>query len=411
MFRPTLLVPAALMVISAPAFAGKLEEAQAEHTRLTEDMRRLAKRSAWRGVDASYVKMLDLQDDGVVLTYENHYMGAEAAKALGDVNGTYTRLIAARGVEKNPDTIQWIAEIEQSYGPVELRVDDKFSGGFELTIAVLPFAPDQRAAIQAAQAQVAESRSYSGLLPAGTYKLGEEEFTVVAGPQSVSVSLEPAGKPDRPPRPAGEAVAHSGIRLDLGGGFLASSGGTINPEAPSGLTASGELQGISGAGLRVGVGFELGLTDNIGAMVELGYHGLMGGSAPELEGPTQDPGMAFFFAWAAGTYWVDSLGISAGPTWAMSLGDVQGNLVISDVGAAPTTGTVMAPGVGLGLFYGLVDTPLPGSAASQLGLSLQGGMQLDGVQTMPWAQVAIGIAPGNAGGGSEKTVSGGAGGG
>ena len=256
MFRPTLLVPAALMVISAPAFAGKAEEAQAEKTRLTEEMRRLAGRSAWRGVDASYVKMLALEADGGVLSYEDHYMGAEAAKALGDVNGTYTRLIRARGVEKNPDTVQWIAQIEQSYGPVELLVDEKFTGDFALTIGMLPMQPDQRAAIQAAQATVTEARGYSGLLPAGTYKLGDKEFTVVAGPQGTSVHLEAAGKPEKPEKPerpvgGGDAVAsHSGIRLDLGGGFLSSSGGSISPEAPSGLTAAGELQGVAGAGLR-----------------------------------------------------------------------------------------------------------------------------------------------------------------
>ena len=53
--------------------------------------------------------------------------------------------------------------------------------GPELVPAVMPFAGDQRVSIERARAQIMETGSFSGMLPAGAYTLGTESFAVIAG--------------------------------------------------------------------------------------------------------------------------------------------------------------------------------------------------------------------------------------
>ncbi len=394
MNRSLVLLPLAVAVMSAPAWAGKLEEAQAEHTRLSEQMRRLAKRAAWGGVDDSYVKMLALVEQGVVLGYDDHYLGAEAAKALGDINSTYRRLLRARDADKTTDVVTWIKNIEASYAPVEIKVDDKFSGEFVLNIAMLPMAPDQRAAIQAAQAIVAENRSYSGLLPRGDYTLGERNFTVNPGPTLVSVHLEAQGKPPKPPKPT--IAKHQGIHVNLGGGYLGASGESLGAAQISNSSTDGTLDDAAGAGLRLGVGFELGLNKAMGAKVEFGVQTLVAASAPDAQlGMTAEaPSLTLFGGWLAGTYWIDSLGFALGPTWSLAP-SAQSTITLADGTQTTASTMLMAGGGAVGIFYGFADLPIPGSQASQLGVALHAGAHLDGIQTLPWAQVAVGIGPGN----------------
>jgi len=394
MNRSLVLLPLTVVVMSAPAWAGKLEEAQAEHTRLAEQMRRLAKRAAWGGVDDSYVKMLELVDEGVVLSYDDHYLGAEAAKALGDINSTYRRLLRARDTDKSTDVVTWIKNIEASYAPVELKVDEKFKGEFVLDVAMLPMAPDQRAAIQAAQAIVAENRVYSGLLPRGEYTLGERSFTVNPGPTLVSVHLEAQGKPPKPPKPT--VAKHQGIHVNLGAGYLGASGESLSAAQISNSSADGSLADAVGAGLRLGVGFELGLNKAMGAKVEFNMQTMVAAGAPEAQlGMTADsPSLTFYGGWLAGTYWLNSLGFAVGPTWSMAP-SAQNTITLADGTQTTASTSLMAGGGALGIFYGFADLPIPGSQASQLGMALHAGAHLDGIQTLPWAQIAVGIGPGN----------------
>jgi hypothetical protein len=76
-----LLVPIAALVAPLAAEAAGKTASEAEHTRLAEEMRKLAQRNAWRGVEGSYARMLVIEKDGVVLTYDDHLLGAQAARA------------------------------------------------------------------------------------------------------------------------------------------------------------------------------------------------------------------------------------------------------------------------------------------------------------------------------------------
>ena len=74
-----LLVGSFLLAAMMPADAWAISkaEAQAEHVRLADEMSKLAKRGAWRGVDRSYRAMLELQRKDVVLQYADHFLAAQ----------------------------------------------------------------------------------------------------------------------------------------------------------------------------------------------------------------------------------------------------------------------------------------------------------------------------------------------
>ncbi len=159
----------------------------AEHVRLGEEMERLSKRNAWKGVEAAYQDMLGL--NGVELTYDDHFLAAQAARALGNAGDVVDRLEAAQAIDVTDEVTEWLGDLERNYSGVRLGVDSKYKGDSTLKVAVMPFAPDQRAAIDTAMAQIAETGSYDGPLPAGEYTLGDQTFVVEAGKPLQTVNL------------------------------------------------------------------------------------------------------------------------------------------------------------------------------------------------------------------------------
>src|SRR5688500_7282639 len=110
--------------LSPLAFAQPLEpsgeERLAEYERLAQEMRSLATKNAWDGVERSYAAMLAT---GVPLTGEQHFTGAQAASALGNPAGTRQRLLWALEVEDVGEYREWLHRIDQDYGPVSLKGD------------------------------------------------------------------------------------------------------------------------------------------------------------------------------------------------------------------------------------------------------------------------------------------------
>lgn len=403
------LSPLVLLVAAAPAYAGDAA-AEAEHTRLAEEMRRLAGRNAWRGVDVAYRSMLELEKKGVKLSYDDHWLGAQAARDLGRITDVYDRLIGARGVEKKEECQNWINDIESSYGKAKVAVDERWEGEAVLAPKVVPFAPDQRASIGAAQGILKNSGLYDGLLPYGEYTLGSKTFTVTAeGVAEVTLAPEGVAKTRAPRTSTGR---RDGMRLDLGGGFM--QAGTPSDTAQLGVQADG----FGGVAWRAGVGWEIQVTDKVGVLAQAGYQGLLGStegstavddllSDPRTD-PTQDS-LQLFFLWGGMTYWAGDFGVAVGPTWAAGRAQTAGTLngcVEGDgrdctssgavYGADGATGTrvsgdVFTGGATLGLTYSLFD--FPGMKNGRGGISLYGGAQSDLVRLYPWGQIAFSIAP------------------
>ncbi len=403
-------------MVAAPAHAAPKDAAEAEHTRLAEEMRRLAKRNQWRGVEKAYQAMLELQEQGVELTYQDHFLAAQAARALGDVTDTYDRLRAAANVERTDEVANWLADIQASYGRVELKRDDHYVGDSSLTVDEMPFAPDQRATIQKATGEVNETGGYVGLLPFGSYTYGGKPFTVQPGGNIVRVVLQPEST-SRRAAAAGQAKRRDGFRVDLGPIYTAvgaSSAPGVRPEP------------FSGAGLRLGLGWEIEMKPDIGLVAEVGYHGMLGGGAepsalPGVDDAERDlsaapevqaygDSLSFFYLFGGLSYWMGDLGIVAGPSWAGGSARTTGvvancsdtsapgcDTVAADPDAGvlartPVSGSFVKAGGGmLGVYYGFMD--MPGMRGSRLGVSLNGGAWTDLATLYPWGQLAISIAP------------------
>lgn len=200
--RP-LLLAACLALAGAPALASgkstaksakaqaKAAAAQAELQRLREQLRGLAGRSHWSGVDELYQRMVEV--DPAALTLEDHLRGIEAAEALGRPDLAWPRVRAALTLSDSAELIERYARLSVFYGEVSLRLSKDWTGTATLEALPMPLDPVQRRVIEAAQEGLAEGGSYTGLLPLGMYRLGGTRFSVAGGPV-VEVVAEPAAE-------------------------------------------------------------------------------------------------------------------------------------------------------------------------------------------------------------------------
>ena len=266
------------------AHAGEVEKA--EHVRIGEEMRKLAARNAWSAVEASYKRLEELEHKGEVISYKEFMLGAEAARALGDMTSSRMRVQRASQLDPTKEALDTLADIDANYGRVEIAFDSKYTGARALVPSVPPFAPDQRANIAYVSAQLEAGKGYAGLLPAGEYSVGSDKVTVKAGDNTaslkvgvpVAVAKNPPTKkpptknppPDKPPKPEAEPfkLAFVGLRGEVGVAYT--MGGDVAE------TDTLQAGAFSGMGARLGVGLEVGLSKNFGVVAQVGYHNLFG---------------------------------------------------------------------------------------------------------------------------------------
>jgi len=391
------------LLIPAPAFAGDVEEA--EHRQISEEMDRLAARNAWTGVERNFVQLLDLQEAGVVITYDEWYLGAQAARALGDMGSCRTRLAEAVKLEGKEEDIAWLEQIDKAYGPVMLRSVDKDSVP-TLSIAAMPFAADQRAALEYAQKTLSEKRTFKGLLPPGDYTFEAggvtQTFTVTAGSlEEVNIKLTPSGEGGT------GALSYVGPRVDLGGAFTM-GGDPVVPEQ--------EIPpGFSGAGARMGVGLEVGFKRGFGVMAEVGYHNLVSSSdRPDIAGvPNLGDRMHMGFGAVGptlrfGDVWLNANGVLGfGVARASGLNDLDKVNESCPYGSEedscswvssvpeehreyyPWDGRITTSGFAAQAGYAFMDV----GGSLRAGVTVGGGVVFDNHRNYPWAQVALTIAP------------------
>jgi hypothetical protein len=163
-----------LLALWAPAHA--VDRSEAEHLRLSGELDQLSQRQLWSGVNR---KFAELEKLGVELTYDDLLHGAHAARALGDMSAAYSRLKRASRLDSTKEVIDWLYAIDMNYGSVELLRNPK--KGDLLSAAEMPFDPDQRAAVDLAVATVADSGTFSGMLPRGAYTFAGQDFSVQPG--------------------------------------------------------------------------------------------------------------------------------------------------------------------------------------------------------------------------------------
>lgn len=168
------------LLTASPAWAKDATEA--EHQRLSDEIEKLAKRQVWTGVERKY---RDLERLGTELTFEDLMYGATAARELGDVKRSYDRLKLAVKLEGTKEIVDWLWDIDNNYGTVELLTVP--SRAAELSISEMPFDPNQRKAVEAAQQSAEQDGIFVGMLPKGDYVFATQRFAVEPG---VSVRIE-----------------------------------------------------------------------------------------------------------------------------------------------------------------------------------------------------------------------------
>jgi hypothetical protein len=167
--------------VDTPAVPISGNQKEAEYIRISQEMEKLATRNAWPGVARMYDELVAT---GVPPSFEDLVIGAHAARALGDVASERDRLLVANGMKEDREILDWLWEIDSSYGSVFLGCDigkDTFSAD------VMPFEPDQAQSVMFAQQQITEKGVFQGYLPQGSYKFGQSTFTVQPRVQTVSI--------------------------------------------------------------------------------------------------------------------------------------------------------------------------------------------------------------------------------
>ncbi len=398
-----LLAALALSPIAAPhAHAGDVE--RAEHTRLGEEMRKLASRNAWTAVEANFARLEELEKKGEVISYKEFMLGAEASRALGDMTASRARAERAAKVDPAKEALDWLADVDANYGRVAISFDGRYAGDRALVATSPPFAPDQRASLAFATAQVAGGKGFTGLLPVGEYSVGGQKVTVATGG---AVAPLVVGPPPAPPREPFK-LAYVGPRAQVGVSFTAA--GAVNEAGLADPSTNPQAVAFSGSGARVGVGLEVGISPTIGLIAEVGYHNLFGapvvGDSPLAERDeylTGGNNIHMGYGWLAGSLRLGDLWIAAGPIWGAGSGVVAGvagscdGLACADdfpdsaeEGAAyqRLTGDITAGGAAASLSYAIVDL---GSLRGAITLS--GGAQTDSYRMYPWGQLAFSVAP------------------
>ena len=170
---------------AVPASPEAVAAAAAETDRLSGEIRSLAARQIWSGVERKYRQAITL---GSPLEGEIHLVAAYSARDRGDLLAVYERLSRAASQGASKEIVDWLWDLDHNFGSVNLNADRK--GTALLSMAQMPLDPSRRQAVEAAIAMCRDSGEFRGLLPRGDYKFSGQEFRVEPG-ISVRVEVSP----------------------------------------------------------------------------------------------------------------------------------------------------------------------------------------------------------------------------
>lgn len=388
-----------------PAWAGQVEAA--EHVRLSEEMRKLAARNLWSGVEEQFKSLEALTTEGETLTVNELELGSQAARHLGDVTSARSRLERAARAGGSPSVIQALEQIDGIYGAATVNVDPKYTGDRLLIPAEPPFDPDQQQAIAWANRALATG-SYDGLLPFGAYTVGGKNLTVAKGAAAQPVALMPdLNAPKEPYK-----LAWAGPRLSVGVAYSVAGEPTADD-----VEAGPQAVGFSGPGARAGLGLDVGLTPHVGVLAEVGYHGLYapgagvamtaeGVTVPQQVAVTSGNTLHMGYGWLAASLRFGNLWLAAGPVMGLASATVNGvtgpcvtgesagcvdypALTSANAAGQRVSGRITASGGAASVSYGVVDI-----ASLRGAISVEGGAQSDSYRLYPWGELAFTLAPG-----------------
>ncbi|MCB9679548.1 MAG: hypothetical protein H6737_30865 [Alphaproteobacteria bacterium] len=215
-----------LSVLVAPPALAAPNPREAEALRLTEEITRLSEKTAWAGVERKYEQLLELKN--VDVNSFTHLQAAHAAQARGDIATANVRANRAiKAAKSDPDTLEkasaWVADFLVNYGEVQIELSVAYRGDAIVESRDPVFAPKVRAILGFATERLAADRTFTGYLPIGRYKVGDETFDVDGSSVKVFVKPvkdAPVTQATAPEPPLGERVVVLAAR---GGGWAAAS--------------------------------------------------------------------------------------------------------------------------------------------------------------------------------------------
>jgi hypothetical protein len=160
---------------------------KAEYQRLADRLHYLVKKNNGKATRKIYLELAAL---GLPLSYADLLIGAQVHRAQGNVQGAYLCLQEAARMRGTREVIDWLVAIDTQYGRVELAVENGMPR--VLKPERVPILPDQKAAIELAQALIGESGTFEGFLPRGVYTLAEQRFELRSGRHTLELRLRHA---------------------------------------------------------------------------------------------------------------------------------------------------------------------------------------------------------------------------
>ncbi|MEC7946686.1 MAG: hypothetical protein VX265_03900 [Myxococcota bacterium] len=376
----------ALLAVAPAAHAASQAE-EAERDRIVEEMKVLAARQQWKGVEQLYSRLLPLEKHGVVVAAEHHMLAVESARSSGDIDAVLDRL--ERAVQAGaPDAAAQREDVLSRFGRVQLELSARPADPWSLEQVPAPFAPVARAAIRHADAALHERRRFTGFLPAGTYQIGEARFQVDAGRTESLITIAGEGEARQNPTDPGtksrpgstQAAPKTGLRTRAGlglGGATAPAMGVLAPPSSAGLAP------VLGAGLA----WRSGALHLSGLFVGRALMGTAGAGGQQLYLGTAE----LLLGWDLG-----AVRLEAGPLYGVGAGRSVGVAATADPTACVRNACeeerVRGTSMGAGGEVGVV-VPLFRTGPAQGGLDLHAGAMGDGTRLLPWMTVALGFTP------------------
>lgn len=143
-----------------------------EIVRLRTELGRLARKNATSGAIAQFRSMLRLGAKGCEIRPDDYQIAGNAARASGAI-GQAIEWLDRAGPNSGPD----VQDLRTRFGMAAIREKP----GALTRVDGMPFAPDERAAVEAAITACRERGKYTGFLPVGTYNYEAKSFEVRSG--------------------------------------------------------------------------------------------------------------------------------------------------------------------------------------------------------------------------------------
>ncbi|MFO0665033.1 MAG: hypothetical protein U0174_13855 [Polyangiaceae bacterium] len=153
-----------------PAEAGTCTDSnKADLRQLHDELQRMAGKNQHSAVVRTFTQMLSIAKKNCEIAANDYVLAGGASRNLGDIQKALEWLDAGKSTDA--------ADLRARFAQVEIKgkaADLAKDGG-------VPFATDERAALEIAVREVKAKGKYTGYLPIGGYTLGSKTFTVAVG--------------------------------------------------------------------------------------------------------------------------------------------------------------------------------------------------------------------------------------